>query len=350
MSESLSIGHFLAKAASLPVIDVRSPAEFAAGHIPGAVNIPIFSNEERARVGTLYKQQGQQPAILAGLDIVGPKMSGFVRQAGKLARNGEVLVHCWRGGMRSGAFSWLLNTSGLKAAVLRGGYKSYRNEVLSGFKGPYDLRIVGGETGSGKTAIIAQIAAAGEQVVDIEALAHHRGSAFGSLGQADQPTVEQFENDIYAAFASLDCNRPIWLEDESRSIGRVYIPVDLWTQMENAPVFRIRIPQAVRLQRLLREYGEFPAEQLENAILRIKKRLGDLQTRNAIEALNAGRLDETARIALEYYDRAYDHTHARRQYKNVHFCDSETDDPAVNAELIRKLAAEVQNQCNRKTT
>ncbi|TND09794.1 MAG: tRNA 2-selenouridine synthase [Bacteroidetes bacterium] len=340
MSESLSITEFLAQSAAVPLIDVRSPKEFAQGHIPGAVNIPLFDDDERARVGTTYKQKGSNTALLEGLDIVGPKMSGFVRQAQKIAAGGKILVHCWRGGMRSSSFAWLLNSAGMQAFVLRGGYKTYRNHVISGFSARFRLLIVGGETGSGKTEIISRIAAAGEQVIDIEAIAKHRGSAFGALGQDLQPGVEQFENDLFAAFAKLDYNRTIWLEDESRSIGRVFIPAALWEQMEHAPVFRIRIPQEIRLKRLLREYGTFAVQDLEASVMKIRKRLGDMAAREAVDALHQGNLEETARIALTYYDKAYDHMHARKKYENVFFCDSATDDAQVNANNILKLAAE----------
>ena len=334
MATALPVDEFLAEARRFPLVDVRSPGEYLHGHIPGAINIPLFTDEERARVGTLYKQKGAQEALLAGLEIVGPKMPGFVREACLIAREGRLLVHCWRGGMRSGSFAWLMETAGLQVTTLRSGYKAYRRQVLSAYDLPLQLRIVGGETGSGKTEILQHIARAGEQVLDLEAIAHHRGSAFGALGQEPQPSVEQFENNLYDAFSRLDQSRPIWLEDESRSIGRVYVPNPLWAQMEQAPVYRIRIPQEVRLKRLVRDYGSFPKEELEAAILRISKRLGDLSTRQALEALHEGRLEETARISLAYYDKAYNFPHAKRNYAGVRFVDGEGDDAALNAQLI----------------
>lgn len=328
---------FLSEARNQPVVDVRSPAEFLAGHIPGAVNIPLFSNEERAVVGTIYKQQGNQAATLKGLEIVGPKMADFVRQARKISPSGDLLVHCWRGGMRSGSMAWLFETSGMKTATLRGGYKAYRNFILSGFVRPFDLRVVGGETGSGKTEILQAIGRAGQQVLDLEAIARHRGSAFGAIGLPEQPTVEQFENDLFQALQELDPSQPVWIEDESKSIGRVYIPNDFWKMKEAAPVYRIRIPFEVRVQRLLKDYGSFPKDLLSESVKKIAKRLGGLATQQALEALENGDLAETARISLRYYDKCYDFPHADRKYENVFFIDSESGDPEYNAGLILDL-------------
>jgi tRNA 2-selenouridine synthase len=340
LSASLSPDFFLQKAEILPVIDVRSPAEFAAGHIPGAINLPLFSDEERVQVGTIYKQQGPEKAVLQGLAFTGPKMAGFAAEGLRLARNGEILVHCWRGGMRSGSMAWLFKTAGIKASILSGGYKAYRHHVLDSFSRPLKLRIIGGETGSGKTEILQAIGRMGEQIIDLEALANHRGSSFGALGQADQPTPEHFENRLHRAISTIDPARPLWIEDESRSIGRVYIPAPVWEMKEVAPVYRIRMPFEVRVQRLVKDYGNFPREMLEEAVLRIRKRLGGLATQQAVNALSEGNLEETARITLNYYDKAYNFPHSDRKYEGVHFIDSETGDPEVNAKLVLKYVAD----------
>lgn len=338
MPQPLSPDFFLSRPPEIPVLDVRSPAEYAAGHIPGAISFPLFTDEERAAVGTVYKQKGNQEAVLLGLDYVGPKMSGFVREAKKLAPGGEILVHCWRGGMRSGSMAWLLETSGLKAQTLKGGYKAYRNLVLGSFNRPLDLRIVGGETGSGKTEILHAIGRAGQQILDLEAIACHRGSSFGALGQPGQPTVEQFENELHRALQSIDVSRPLWIEDESKSIGRVYIPNALWAMKQTAPVYRVRIPFEVRVARLLKDYGAFPKQLLAEGVQRIQKRLGGLATQQALEALESGDLAETVRITLRYYDKAYDFPHKDRKYEGVHFIESETGDPEINAQLILQAA------------
>lgn len=289
-----------------PVIDVRSPAEFEAGHIPGGINIPLFSNEERAEVGTLYKQSGQESAILRGLEIIGPKMAGFVRQAKEIPFQDQLLVHCWRGGMRSGSFGWLLNTAGLPAVTLAGGYKSYRSELLAFFDTRFSLYILTGGTGSGKTELLHLLREKGEQVVDLEGLAHHKGSVFGGMGQQEQPSSEQFQNELYLQMKEMDLSRPIWLEDESISLGNVFIPHPLWNQLRRAPLIRTELSRPARVERLVREYGQFEPQELAAAIQKIGKRLGGQHAKAALEALEENNLEEVASILLTYYDKAYE--------------------------------------------
>ncbi len=331
MSLSLPVSEFLLAASSLPVIDVRSPAEFEKGHLPGAHNIPLFSNEERVLVGTKYKHAGKDPAVLLGLEIVGPKMAGFVKEARALAVDGKVLVNCWRGGMRSASFAWLLNTAGLEARTLHKGYKAYRRKVLQTFDKPYKLIILGGETGSGKTDILKQIAALGEQVIDLEQLAHHKGSSFGALGQKPQPGVEAFENVFSAVLDDQDLSRRIWVEDESKSIGRVFIPDGFWERMKLAPVIRVEVPKTERVKRLVREYGTFTVEELEAAVTRIQKRLGGLVYKQCIEALHSGDLAFVADLTLGYYDKAYNFNKEKVIAGKIGM---ELDDPAQAAASV----------------
>lgn len=334
MPESLSVSKFLEDAQKTPVLDVRSPGEFLLGHIPGAINMPLFTNEERADVGTIYKQSGNEMAVIRGLEYVGPKMANFVKEAKKIAPDGRILVHCWRGGMRSRSMAWLFETSGMKTGVLKGGYKSFRKHVLESFTAKYDFRVVGGETGSGKTEILHALAKKGEQIIDLEELAHHRGSSFGSIGQSAQPRPEQFENNLFEALQKVDPSRRIWIEDESRSIGRVFIPSPIWEMKTSAPCYRVRLPFEVRVQRLVKDYGNFPKEVLAEATLRIQKRLGGLATKQAIESLENGDLAETVRITLRYYDKAYDFPQSTRKYQGVTFIECEDGDPEKNADLI----------------
>ncbi|TDB66074.1 tRNA 2-selenouridine(34) synthase MnmH [Arundinibacter roseus] len=307
MPASLPIADFLTKARHLTVIDVRSPAEFAQGRIPGAVNIPLFSNEERAQIGTLYKQVSQEEAFLAGLDLVGPKMAQFVRQSKPLAQNQEILVHCWRGGMRSGSFGWLLETAGMKVSTLSGGYKAFRTQVLEGLTIPKKLVVLGGKTGSGKTEILHQLRAQGEQILDLEALAHHKGSSYGAIGQEPQPSTEQFENEVFAEWNVLDASRRIWIEDESRKVGRCLIPQSLWNQMQQAPVVMIQSDKQQRIERLVREYACYDKALLVEATRRIGKRLGGQHVKAALEALDQNDFATVADITLNYYDKAYLH-------------------------------------------
>ncbi|QHT70401.1 tRNA 2-selenouridine(34) synthase MnmH [Rhodocytophaga rosea] len=302
---SLVVNDFLEKAQALPVIDVRSPGEFAHGHIPGAYNIPLFDNEERAKVGTKYKQVSKEAAILLGLDIVGPKMSGFVKSAKKLAPAGEALVHCWRGGMRSGSFAWLLGTTGFKVDTLQKGYKAYRQEVLHLFEQPFPFIVLGGKTGSGKTELLQELARAGEQVIDLEGLAHHKGSSFGAIGELPQPTTEQFENNLHAALHKLDLRRRIWVEDESITIGTVRLPAAIYNRIRQAPVIFIDVPKLIRIERLVQDYTGFDHHLLEQALERIKKRMGGLHFNLAMEALHARDYATVADLSLAYYDKAY---------------------------------------------
>ena len=207
---------FLDKAVMFPVIDVRSPSEFLKGHIPGAFNIALFDDEERRKVGTLYKNSGKESSVLLGLDLVGPKMSGFVKAASRIALEREVLLHCWRGGMRSSGMAWLFETAGFKVSVLEGGYKAYRRFIRRKLEENIKLVVLGGKTGSGKSDILDHLAQSGEQVIDLEGIAHHKGSAFGAFGQESQPTTGHFENNLYHELNKFDLNLPVWVEDESR--------------------------------------------------------------------------------------------------------------------------------------
>lgn len=307
MPTPLPIPDFLQKAETLSVVDVRSPGEFAQGHIPEAVNIPLFSNEERARVGTTYKQVSQDEALLLGLELVGPKMADFVRQSKILAPEKEILVHCWRGGMRSGSFGWLLETAGMKVSTLVGGYKAFRNEVLAGFRIPQQIIVLGGKTGSGKTEILHKLRELGEQVIDLEGLAHHKGSSYGAIGQLPQPSSEHFENEIYAQWRQLDPTRRVWIEDESHTVGRCLVPDALWAQMRNAPLVVVDMDKAVRIERLVREYACFELNLLYEATDRIQKRLGGQHHKAAIAALDQKDFATVADITLTYYDKAYQH-------------------------------------------
>jgi tRNA 2-selenouridine synthase len=339
----LPVSEFLEQAKTLPIIDVRSPGEFAHAHIPGAVSMPLFDDDERAQIGTTYKRAGKDAAVLEGLDMIGPKMSAFVRLARKLNPKGkQVLVHCWRGGMRSGSMAWLLNTAGLEANTLTGGYKAYRNEVLTSFAQPHNLIILGGKTGSGKTDILKELAAQGEQVIDLEGLANHKGSSYGAIGQLPQPSSEQFENLVYEQWRHLDPDKVIWLEDESRNIGRCYIPVPLWQQMRAAPVAFLDIPRPIRVQRLVQEYTGIDHTLLVEATQRIERRLGGLAAKQALTALHQHDYATVADLTLVYYDKAYLHGLAERDAAKVHRLPIDTDNPAQTASELIAWANQVQ--------
>jgi len=323
------------------VVDVRTLAEYDHGHIPGAINLPLFSNEERAKVGTIYKKKNPEAAMLQGLEYVGPKMADFVRKSKKLIPGRKAIIHCWRGGKRSASMSWLLNFSGFDTKTLEGGYKAYRRHILQAFfNRKLPIILLSGYTGSGKTDILKALQYSGEQVIDLEGLAHHKGSTFGALGQEEQPQVEQFENNLYEVFSKLDFEKRVWVEGESKSIGRVFIPDGFWNQMLEAPMIDLVIPQKVRVNRLVREYADFPKEELEGAFERIQKRLGGQNLKAAREAIKSGDFFEAASIALYYYDKAYERGQSRKNRKKRFEIHIKNDLPVNSAKLLIDFAEE----------
>lgn len=343
MAEKIGVLEFYKLSKSIPVIDVRSPGEYATGHIPGAYNIPIFTNDERAIVGTIYKKEGKEPAVLKGLEIVGTKLKTFANTARKLAVKNKILIHCWRGGMRSSSMAWLFETIGLETYILDGGYKAFRKYGKTQLAKSKNLIILGGLTGSGKTEILLNIREQGEQVIDLEGLAHHKGSAFGALGQKKQESNEQFENDLIYEWLCLDLSKPIWLEDESHSIGSNWIPNELFELMRTAKVLKIEIPKSERIKRLVKEYAGFDAHHLEECILRIGKRLGGQHVKSALESLKNGKLDVVADITLTYYDKSYNFGLDQRKNNKVYSVDLELDNPEKNAETLIGFAKKSLN-------
>jgi tRNA 2-selenouridine synthase len=305
MTRPIHIEELLALPADIPVADVRTPAEFAHGHIPGAANLPLFSNEERVKVGTIYKQQGREAAILLGFDLTGPKWSGFIRQAQDIAPAKKIALHCWRGGMRSAAMAWALDLYGFEVFTIRGGYKSFRHWTLRQSQRPYPLSVIGGMTGSGKTRVLSRLRESGEQTIDLEDLAQHQGSTYGSLNRLIQPTQEQFENNLAIQLAKMDLQRSIWIEDESQNIGRCLIPKLFWAQVRDATLFDLQVPEAHRVAALVGEYGGLDKDFLIESTERIGRRLGPEQTKNAIAAIREDRMADFIRQVLVYYDKTY---------------------------------------------
>lgn len=299
------------------LIDVRSPAEFDAGHIPGSSNIPLFDNEERAEIGTIYKHQGKQPAVDRGIEIVGPKMLPMVQQARQLAGGKKVLMYCWRGGMRSGSMAWLFETAGIPVTLLENGYKGFRQYGKQLLAQPAKIIVIGGYTGSGKTKVLKALESLGEQVLDIEQLARHRGSSFGAIGKKHQKTNEQFENDLLMDWISFDPGKTIWIEDESRVLGSNQIPEELFLKIRNASVCKIEIPKTERVKNLVEDYSVYDFHQLEAALLRIQSKLGGLATKNALKALMEKDFGEVASISLDYYDKTYAFGLAKRDQEKV---------------------------------
>jgi tRNA 2-selenouridine synthase len=295
-----------------PVIDVRSPGEFLQGHVAGATNIPLFSDKERARVGTLYVNAGQEQAVLQGLDFALENIDNYLRKASAVQSSGHILLHCWRGGMRSAAMAELFNHNGYQVFLLKGGYRAYRTFARSSLEQVNHIRILGGFTGSGKTLLLNTMKEQGAQVIDLEALARHKGSVFGALGQGPQPTNEQFENDLFLQWYKADWRYPIWLEDESRMIGNVTIPEPIVKKIATSPVFIVETKRQTRLDNLVREYSLFDKALLAEALQKIGQRIGGEHLRTALCAIDQGDFYSVADIALRYYDKAYLHALSRR--------------------------------------
>jgi tRNA 2-selenouridine synthase len=332
--------NFLKQSTQYPVIDVRSPGEFFQGHIPGACNISLFDDTERAVVGTLYVQSGREYAILKGLDFSLPKTAWFIDSLKRISPSGRILLHCWRGGLRSTLMAELFNRAGFEVDVLTGGYKAYRHFIRTELALPARIIVLGGYTGSGKTMLLKSIAARGEQVVDLEGLACHKGSVFGAMGQPEQPTNEQFENNLYARWSELDFSKTVWLEDESRMIGRITLPEPIVNHLKASPLVKIEIEDAkIRIERLVQEYSRFDKKLLADAVMRISERLGGTRTKDAISALENNRFHEVAAIVLSYYDKAYLHSMEQRAPHQLHKIHIPGVDHDLDASLIIQFAS-----------
>ncbi|MBI1316095.1 tRNA 2-selenouridine(34) synthase MnmH [bacterium] len=287
------------------IIDVRSPSEYAQGHIPGSQSLPLFDDAERHKVGLCYAESGQAAAVRLGLELAGPKLKNLVDRAEALSDGRPIGLYCWRGGMRSGSMAWLLQTAGLEVQTLVGGYKTYRRALKSLFESPLPLRVLCGPTGSDKTGILHALATQGAQVVDLEGLAHHKGSSFGAIGQPEQPSNETFQNRVFEAFRRLDPNQWMWIEDESHAIGKVRLPDGLYAGLLRAHWVWVDRPFELRLGHLVETYGSAPRELLRAGIERIRRRLGGKDCTFALDYLDRGELRECAALLLTYYDRTY---------------------------------------------
>ncbi len=299
------------------VVDVRSPGEYERGHIAGAVNVPLFSNGERAQVGIVYKQQGKQPAIGRGLDLVGAKLAPF---AGGFEpyRDGRLLIYCARGGMRSQAVTALLTSLGFRVEQLPGGYKAYRAYVLAELERrvPPHLIVIHGQTGVGKTQLLRGL----DHALDLEAIAQHRSSLFGGVNLRPR-TQQQFDADLLAALEGLDAGRPVWVEGESRKVGNVTIPEGLRLAMQRATCVLVTAAMETRITRIVQEYtgpGDTVAPetlaQLEGALRSLTSVFGKARIEDLAALLRAGDLRPLVRVLLEeHYDPRY--LHAMRNYR-----------------------------------
>ena len=302
-----------------PLIDVRSPDEYYKGNLPNSINIPLFDNEERSIIGKIYKNNGREKAVIKGLEFVSNKIENIVDNLinafdfYKLNNNNEksvepaIKIYCARGGMRSYSISWLLTKYHIKNVTLNGGYKNYRKWTLDAFKKHWDLVLLSGKTGTGKTRLLNILRENNYQIIDLEGLACHRGSTFGSLGMKQQPSNEQFENLIAEELKCMKKNKKIFVEAESANIGKCKIPHELFNQMKNAERLEIIKSESNRLDELIKTYSIFEEQELIDAVLRIKKRLGPQRTKIALDSIKNKDWESVCKSVLEYYDKCYEH-------------------------------------------
>ena len=299
------------------IVDVRSPVEYQKGHITGAVNVPLFENDERSIIGILYKQQGKEKAIEKGFELVNPKKTDFLNQIKQLTDFKKIHVYCFRGGMRSNSFAWFLNNNGFDAVILKGGYKAFRNYALDYFTIPKKIILIGGKTGCMKTVYLNLLKQSGYSTLDIEQLANHKGSAFGNINEKPQEPQQIFENKLFSQLA-LNSNRDyLIMEDESQTLGYNKIPHALWLQMKKAPIIKIDMPTELRLNHLVKEYTTTNKENLINGINRISQQLGPVSTKNCINYVNEGNLYKAAELCLNYYDRTYDFKYDKKKNDTI---------------------------------
>jgi tRNA 2-selenouridine synthase len=323
------------------VLDVRSPCEHEAERIPKAINIPLLTNDERAEVGTLYKNGGEAAARILALKMIAPKIPSMIDQILNLKRQGQtVVVHCWRGGLRSETVASLLSVVGLDCLRLTGGYKSWRKKVLQDFaekQYEFEVVVLHGLTGSGKTAILHGLEAAGQAVLDLEALANHRGSVFGGIGLGDQPSQKNFDAAIWTRLSEFKQQR-VYVEAESRKIGKLAVPDCILQAMASGRKILVTSSLACRAKRILAEYASPEPSKAPDAPAislfqchHLKERLGTKRVLELEEQVRSGNTMQAVTILLsEYYDPLYMKQIERQHPFDLEICSEDISD-AVTA-------------------
>ncbi len=304
--------------------------------IKGSINIPLFSDEERSNIGTAYKQISSEEAIKLGESYAEPKIPSYLKSVDIVASDSPIIIICFRGGMRSRRFARLLDENGYDVYRLSGGYKSFRTYINQLFSNPLSLNVLGGMTGTGKTEILQELEKTGEQIIDLEQIANHRGSAFGAIGQEEQPTTEQFENNLFEIIFTINKSDRIWIEDESRNIGKVFLPELFFEQLRTAPLIILELDKKERAKRLSRDYGSGGDNLLKESIEKISRRLGGEKSKIAVEAIDSKDYYKAALIILDYYDKSYLHNFDKKKNIKINRLILDTDNPINTAELLKR--------------
>ncbi len=329
-------------------VDVRTPSEYRRGHVPGAYNLPLFTDEERAEVGTLYARQGKYAAIERGLELTGARFADMLRQGKALSQKGRLMLYCWRGGMRSASVAWLLRLQDIDVQVYPGGYRAYRNAFETILRRDWRFFVLGGPTLCGKTEILHRLAQQGEQVLDLEGMAHHKGSAFGALGQELQPGNEEFSNLLHAAMERFSPDRPVWCEDESLNLGKVVLPSSFYALLTSSPLVWVERPMAERIARGMEEYGKMPPSLLVECLLKLQRRMGGDRVRQAVAAVESGCIAQALESTLSYYDKTYLFSLRKRGGEMVHRCVATKEPDEVCRALLAWADTFMRENKNRK--
>ncbi len=331
------------------LIDVRSPGEYYKGHMPYSINIPLFDNEERTIIGKKYKSAGREIAVKEGFKIIEKKIDKLIEllilERDKYLKLADIKpkdllitrIYCARGGMRSQSICWLLEKFNYKYLKLNGGYKAYRNWVLTSFNDKKEIIVIGGKTGTRKTKLLNKLNSLRYQIIDFEGLANHRGSSFGGLGMIEQPTNEQYENLIAENLDKYLNNKIIFVEAESANIGKNRIPHEFYKQMKLSKRIEIKRDKSVRLDELIKTYSIYPKSHLKDSVMKISKRLGPQRTKAAIDFIENEDWEGVCNCVLDYYDRCYEHD--LKDKKDVITLDMRfKDDDQIIKEIIKLIS------------
>ena len=346
-SHILSLEQFLTQLDQFDqVIDVRSPAEFALDHIPGAVNYPVLNNEERVEIGTLYKQESPFAAKKLGAALVSRNIAKHLEQHFlEFPREWRPLIYCWRGGERSGAFTHILNRIGWKAMQLEGGYQGFRRIVIDCLEQSaqqFSFQVICGMTGSGKTRILQELKVLGAQVLDLEALAIHRGSVLGNEPNIEQPSQKAFETALWNALRMLDPKRPVLVESESKKVGGLHIPDELMEKIRKGVCIELRSSPATRVSWLMREYHHFLTDTnyFKQKLALLTAHYGKVQIAKWNDAIDAGDFPNLVEeLLVKHYDPSYSSSIVRNfpNYDREKYVELESDNDQAFAKSAKAI-------------